>query len=51
MRQGLFGNTLTLDAAEALSPGQCERIDGVIADYPHLTDDEFVRMHLDEWLS
>ena len=28
-----------------------EYIDAIIRDYPHLTDDNFVREHLSEWLN
>ena len=49
--QGLLNEINTLDPDENLSPGQAERIDGVIRDYPHLTDDEFVKENLHEWLS
>jgi dihydrodipicolinate synthase/N-acetylneuraminate lyase len=50
-RQGLLAGTWCLDPNETLSPGQAEEIDRVNGDYPHLNDDEFVREHLDEWLS
>jgi dihydrodipicolinate synthase/N-acetylneuraminate lyase len=50
-RQGLLEGTWCLDPHEALSPGQAEEIDRVCHAYPHLTDDEFVREHRDEWLS
>jgi dihydrodipicolinate synthase/N-acetylneuraminate lyase len=50
-RQGLLEGIWCLDPNETLSPGQAEEIDRVCRDYPHLTDDEFVREHLDEWLS
>ncbi len=49
-KQGLLANSLTLDPSDRLSPGQTERIDQTIRDYPHLTDDAFVAEHLDEWL-
>ena len=49
-RQGLLDNVATLDPHERLSPGQAERIDEIVAAYPHLTDDEFVKAHRDEWL-
>lgn len=49
-RQGLLANRLTLNPAEKLSPGQMAEIDRVCAAYPHLTDDDFVRAHLDDWL-
>ena len=49
-RQGLLEGIWCLDPNEMLSRGQLEEIDRVCRDYPHLTDDEFVRDHLDEWL-
>jgi len=49
-RQGLLEGTWCLDPKETLSTGQAEEIDRVCRDYPHLTDDDFVREHLDEWL-
>lgn len=50
-RQGLLENIACLDPAERLSPGQAAEIDRVCRSYPHLSDDGFVRQHLDEWLS
>jgi dihydrodipicolinate synthase/N-acetylneuraminate lyase len=50
-RQGLMSHLGALDPADRLSPGQTEQIDQVIRQYPHLTDDEFVRAHLDTWLA
>jgi len=50
-QQALIEQIGTLDPSEQLSPGQAEKIDKIIRDYPHLTDDEFVRENLDEWLS
>jgi hypothetical protein len=50
-RQGLLKEIKTLDPDEQLSPGQAESIDQVIRDYPHLTDDDFVKDNLHEWLS
>ena len=49
-RQGLLEGTWCLDPHEQLSPGQAEEIDRVCRAYPHLTDDEFVAAHRDEWL-
>ena len=49
-RQGLLENTLCLDPAEQLSPGQAEEIDRIYRAYPHLSDDAFVRESLDDWL-
>jgi hypothetical protein len=48
--QGLLRGTWCLDSREKLSPGQSREIDRVCAAYPHLTDDEFVRQNLAEWL-
>ncbi|MBI4658337.1 MAG: dihydrodipicolinate synthase family protein [Verrucomicrobia bacterium] len=50
-RQGLFSNVLCLNPHETLSPGQADEIERVYRSYPELNDDEFVRAHLDEWLS
>jgi hypothetical protein len=50
-KQGLMNQINTLDPDEQLSPGQAERIDGIIRDYPHLTDDDFVKENLHKWLS
>lgn len=49
-RQGLLNGRWCLDPQEDLSPGQMEAIDRVCSAYPHLRDDEFVRVHLAEWL-
>ena len=49
-RQGLLASPRTLDPDEALSPGQREAIARIYALYPHLTDDDFVAEHLDDWL-
>jgi dihydrodipicolinate synthase/N-acetylneuraminate lyase len=49
-RQGLLAGTWCLDPAETLSPGQAEEIERVSRQYPFLTDDEFVREHLERWL-
>ncbi len=49
-RQGLFEGTWCIDPHETLSPGQREAIDRVHAAYPHLNDDAFVAVHLDDWL-
>ena len=48
--QGLLREIRTLDPRERLSPGQAEAIDRIIRDYPHLTDDTFVRENLHQWL-
>jgi len=50
-RQGLLKEINTLDPGEQLSDGQAERIDRIIRDYPYLTDDDFVKENLNQWLS
>ncbi len=50
-RQGFFDKIRLLDPKEKLSPGQKEEIDRVYRAYPHLNDDDFVRMNLNKWLS
>ena len=50
-RQGLLAGTWCLDEHESLSPGQAEEIERVSRSYPELTDDAFVREHLDRWLA
>jgi dihydrodipicolinate synthase/N-acetylneuraminate lyase len=50
-RQGLLAGRWCLDPHEDLSPGQKEEIDRVLAAYPHLADDDYVRENLDQWLS
>jgi dihydrodipicolinate synthase/N-acetylneuraminate lyase len=50
-RQGLLASSRCLDPHETLSPGQAEQIDRVCSAYPHLSDDEFVASHLDEFLA
>mgnify|MGYP005840495123 CR=1 FL=1 len=49
-RQGLLAGIWCLNPDEGLSPGQSGEIDRVCRAYPHLSDDEFVAEHLDEWL-
>lgn len=50
-RQGLMLGRWCLDPQEDLSSGQLEEIDRVCADYPQLSDDQFVAENLDRWLS
>jgi dihydrodipicolinate synthase/N-acetylneuraminate lyase len=50
-RQGLLAGRWCLDPHEELSPGQMSEVDRVLALYPELADDDFVREHLDRWLS
>ena len=49
-RQGLLEGLWCLDEHETLSPGQLAEIDRVCAAYPHLSDDDFVAEHRDQWL-
>ncbi len=49
-RQGLLENNFCLNPHEQLSLGQAAEIDRVWHAYPHLSDDAFVREHLDQWL-
>lgn len=49
-RQGLLEGRWCLNPDEDLSPGQLEEIDRVYAAYPELSDDAFVREHLDAWM-
>lgn len=49
-RQGLLKGTWCLNPNETLSDGQAEEIDRVYREYPDLHDDEFVAVHLQEWL-
>jgi dihydrodipicolinate synthase/N-acetylneuraminate lyase len=48
-RQGLITSTRCLNPHETLGRGQADEIARVCAAYPHLSDDDFVREHLDEW--
>lgn len=50
-RQGLLRGIWCLDPAEGLSPGQAADIDRVYREHADLADDDFVRAHLDAWLS
>ena len=49
-RQGLVEGTWCLDSDEILSPGQADEISRISSAYPHLTDDQFVREGLSDWL-
>ncbi|MEU6841098.1 dihydrodipicolinate synthase family protein [Streptomyces sp. NPDC046716] len=49
-RQGLLAGIWCLDPAETMSPGQADELTRVAAAYPWLTDDDFVKEHLDDWL-
>ncbi|HUU16091.1 MAG TPA: dihydrodipicolinate synthase family protein [Sedimentisphaerales bacterium] len=50
-QQGLLKELSTLNPDEQLSPGQADKIDKIRRDYPHLTDDDFVKDNLHKWLS
>jgi hypothetical protein len=50
-RQGLLEGRWCLNPEEELSPGQMDEINRVYNAYPHLHDDEFVKKHLNEWLT
>ncbi|MGQ0539863.1 MAG: dihydrodipicolinate synthase family protein [Gemmatimonadaceae bacterium] len=50
-RQGLLRGVWCLDPDESLSPGQRAAIQRVCRCYPELTDDGFVKQHLDTWLT
>lgn len=50
-RQGLLAGRWCLNPREGLSPGQAEEIDRVVAAYPHLIDDEFIKQNIDSWLA
>jgi hypothetical protein len=49
-RQGFLEGVWCLDPNETLSPGQAEEIDRVCRAYPHLTDDDFIHEHLNQWM-
>ncbi|MEO6847450.1 MAG: dihydrodipicolinate synthase family protein [Chthoniobacterales bacterium] len=49
-RQGLLETNYCLNPHEVLSPGQAEELDRVSKAYGWLTDDDFVRENLAEWL-
>ncbi|UCG56325.1 MAG: hypothetical protein JSU70_15850 [Phycisphaerales bacterium] len=48
--QGLVRGVFSLDPAEKLSADQTQKIDRVVRDYPWLTDDDFVKENLHNWL-
>lgn len=47
-RQGLMKGIWTLNPEEKLSSGQMEELDRIYKNYPHLTDDAFVKKFLEE---
>ncbi len=50
VRQGLLAGDWLLDPEACLSPGQADEIERICHGYAHLTDDNFVRGRLDDWL-
>ncbi|WP_424140468.1 dihydrodipicolinate synthase family protein [Roseomonas chloroacetimidivorans] len=50
-RQGLLEGTWCLNPAEGLSPGQAEAIDRICRLYPEFSDDDFVAVNRERWLS
>jgi dihydrodipicolinate synthase/N-acetylneuraminate lyase len=50
-RQGLLQGTWCLDPQEGLSEGQAAELSRVAAEYPHLTDGDFVAQHRERWLA
>ncbi|MBM7580119.1 dihydrodipicolinate synthase family protein [Jeotgalibacillus terrae] len=48
-RQGLLKGNWCLMDHETLSPGQSEEIDRIFSQYPHLSDNEFVRANVNRW--
>ncbi|MHC4537844.1 MAG: dihydrodipicolinate synthase family protein [Planctomycetota bacterium] len=50
-QQDILEHIGTLDPDEQLSEGQAEMIDRIRSNYPHLTDDDFVKENLHKWLS
>jgi hypothetical protein len=49
-RQGLLEGIWCLDPCEGLSPGQVKEIDRIYAVHGDLSDDDFVRAHIERWL-
>jgi dihydrodipicolinate synthase/N-acetylneuraminate lyase len=50
-RKGFVRDIVVLDSDEKLSAGQIDAIDTIAREYPHLTDDEFVKANISDWLS
>jgi dihydrodipicolinate synthase/N-acetylneuraminate lyase len=50
-RQGLLEGIWCLDPEEGLGPGQAAQIERVLAEHGDLSDDAFVRAHLERWLA
>jgi hypothetical protein len=50
-RQGLLEGIWCLNPDEGLSPGQVKEIDRVYAAHADLSDDDFVRAHIERWLA
>ncbi len=50
-RQGLLAENTCLSDHDVLNPIQSAEIDRIYAQYPNLTDDDFVRENIEKWLS
>ncbi|UDM79339.1 dihydrodipicolinate synthase family protein [Vagococcus fluvialis] len=48
-RQGLLQGNYCLNPNEIMGPGQAEELTRVSRDYPHLSDDDFIRDNLELW--
>jgi hypothetical protein len=48
-RQGLLQGNYCLNLNEIMGPGQAEELTRVSRDYPHLSDDDFIRENLELW--
>ncbi|MEP6846265.1 MAG: hypothetical protein ABI861_09690 [Panacibacter sp.] len=46
-RQGILEGRWCLDLGEELSPGQSDELNRIYKNYPHLTDDAFVKAFLE----
>lgn len=47
-RQGLLKYIRCLEPKEVLSPGQAEEIDRITREYSQLTDDDFVKLFIED---
>ncbi|MEQ8552072.1 MAG: dihydrodipicolinate synthase family protein [Cyclobacteriaceae bacterium] len=48
-RQGLLEGIWCINPRETISEGQSDEIDRIYHDYPELTDDLFVKKHIENW--
>ncbi len=49
-KSGLIKTIKLLNTREKLSPNQAKHIDQIIKNYPHLTDEKFIKENLHRWL-